>query len=55
MPTDQSDRLVALKDYIAKAENPLQAREFVLDLLDPEADADLLDFLAEESPINNQP
>lgn len=54
MPADQSDRLSALKDYIAKADDPIQAREFVLELLDPEADAALLDFLAEPDNQQNQ-
>ena len=46
-----SERLAALKEYIAQAENPVEARAFVLDLLDPEADAPLLDFLAEQPSV----
>jgi len=51
LPPEQ--RLAALKEFIAQAENPAAAREWILDLLDPEKDADLLDYLAEESPITN--
>ncbi len=50
MPTldlPPSQRLTALREFISQAENPEKARAFVLDLLDPETDADLLDFLAE--------
>jgi hypothetical protein len=55
MPTldlPQSERLSALREFIAQAENPEKAREWILDLLDPETDADLLDYLAEST---NQP
>lgn len=54
MPADQAERLSALKAYIAKADDPTHAREFVLELLDPETDADLLDFLAEPDNQQNQ-
>jgi hypothetical protein len=52
LPPDQ--RLAALKEYIAQAEDPAKARDWVLEILDPEADADLLDYLAEES-LTHQP
>lgn len=55
MPTldlPQSERLIALREFLAQAENPKKARAWILELLDPEADADLLDYLAEST---NQP
>jgi hypothetical protein len=51
MPTldlPASQRLAALQEFIAKAEDPAKARDFILELLDPEKDADLLDYLADQ-------
>lgn len=56
MPTldiPTSDRLQALKDFIAQAEDPAAARTFILDILDPETDADLLDYLADDHTENS--
>jgi len=43
-------RIRALQEFIGRADDPAKALDFLLDLLDPEKDADLLDYLA-ENPI----
>ena len=47
------ERLAALKQFTESAEDATKAREWLLEILDPTADSDLLDYLAEE--IATQP
>lgn len=57
MPTldlPPAERLAALKDFIAQAEDPAKARTWILEILDAEKDADLLDYLASQE-ITIQP
>jgi hypothetical protein len=43
-----NNRLDAVREFLAEAEDPEKARDFLLGLMDPERDAEILDFLTSE-------
>lgn len=43
-----SDRMDALREYLYLAEDKEKARAWILECLDPEIDAELLDYLTTE-------